>query len=138
MKPVLIDTNIWSTYLRRNAPEDLALRQDVEYLIREGVVQMIGPVRQEILSGIRDYKKYALLREYLSAFDVEMIVSSDYELAAKITNDCMAKGIAISAVDAVIVSMVHSRGWTIYTRDKDFDRYCRVIRYDRYVEGVAI
>ncbi|MCK9183486.1 MAG: hypothetical protein M0P13_11510 [Fibrobacteraceae bacterium] len=48
------------------------------------------------------------MREYFSAFDDEMIVSSDCELAAKITNDCMAKGIAIGAVDAVIVSMIHS------------------------------
>lgn len=44
MKPVLIDTNIWSTYLRRNAPDDYQLRFNLELLVQEGRVVFIGPI----------------------------------------------------------------------------------------------
>jgi predicted nucleic acid-binding protein len=134
MKPVLIDTNIWSTYLRRNAPEDYQLRFNLELLVQEGRVVFIGPIRQEVLSGIKDLKKFNLLKEYLSAFDDDVIYTHEYELAAKVTNDCIAKGIAISSIDAIIASVVHKKEWELYTRDKDFDRYIKVIKYDRYKE----
>ncbi len=134
MKPVLIDTNVWSTYLRRNTEEDKGLRYHVEELIKQGRVVFIGPIRQEVLSGIRDPKKFELLKEYLSAFDDEVIHTHEYELAAKLTNDCMSKGIAISAIDAIIAACVYSKGWEIYTRDKDFDRYAKCLKISKYKE----
>ena len=86
MKSVLIDTNIWSTYLRRKSEEDADLRYNVEELIKAGRVEFIGPIRQEVLSGIKDNNKFELLKEYLSAFDDEVIHTHEYEIAAKLTN----------------------------------------------------
>ncbi len=134
MKSVLIDTNIWSTYLRRKSEEDNELRYNVEELIKSGRVEFIGPIRQEVLSGIKDNKKFELLKEYLSAFDDEVIHTHEYEIAAKLTNDCISKGIAISAIDAIIAACVYSKGWELYTRDKDFDRYAKVIKINKYKE----
>jgi hypothetical protein len=55
---VLVDTPVWSLALRRK-PDDLNPRQrqlteTLAELIREGRVQLLGPVRQELLSGIRE------------------------------------------------------------------------------------
>ena len=134
MKSVLIDTNIWSTYLRRKSEEDADLRYNVEELIKSGRVEFIGPIRQEVLSGIKDNNKFELLKEYLSAFDDEVIHTHEYEIAAKLTNDCIAKGIAISAIDAIIAACINSKGWELYTRDKDFDRYAKVLKINKYKE----
>lgn len=134
MKPVLIDTNIWSTYLRRKSKEDNALCYNVEKLIKAGRVEIIGPIRQEVLSGIKDNKQFELLKDYLSAFDDEVIHTHEYEIAAKLTNSCIAKGIAISAIDAIIAACLYSKGWEIYTRDKDFNRYANLIKISKYKE----
>ena len=51
-------------------------------LIRSGRVIMIGPIRQEILSGISDLNTYAALRQKLEAFSDFEITTRDYETAA--------------------------------------------------------
>jgi hypothetical protein len=55
---------------------------------------IIGPIRQEILSGIKDEKKYLILKQYMEAFEDEKIETSDYENAALISNKCISKGFA--------------------------------------------
>ncbi len=64
---VLVDTPVWSLALRRR-PEHLStqeqqLTQALAELIREGRVQMLGPIRQELLSGIREEAQFRKLRE---------------------------------------------------------------------------
>jgi len=134
MKKVLVDTNIWSTVLRRNALVDKEIRKNLELLVDEGKVAIIGPIRQEILSGIKEDKKYHILKMHLSAFEDEMIITDDYENAAKISNNCIAKGIAVTAVDALIVAFAVRNGWEVYTKDKDFDRYSKIANLKKYIE----
>jgi hypothetical protein len=56
------NTCVWPLALRRRAgihqPEVLELRS----LIDEGRVAMIGPIRQELLSGIRTLESFERLR----------------------------------------------------------------------------
>jgi len=44
---------------------------------------IIGPIRQEILSGIRDEIKFNQLKEKLKYFQDEEIILEDYENAAE-------------------------------------------------------
>jgi len=50
---VLIDTCVWLSVLRRRDP-DTAATSLVTDLIVDGRALLIGPVLQEILSGVRD------------------------------------------------------------------------------------
>lgn len=50
---VIVDTSVWSLALRRDNQESTDTVQELRHLIRDHRVQMIGPIRQEILSGIR-------------------------------------------------------------------------------------
>jgi len=134
MSQVLIDTNIWSTFLRRKNSEDQKLRDNIEMLLKENRISLIGPIRQEILTRIRDDNKFLILKEYLEAFEDEQITTETYEKAAQIANDCLKRGIAISAVDATIVSVVVTNGFEIYTKDKDFMRYKTVVPFIEYQE----
>jgi len=51
---VLVDTSVWSLALRRKARRDHAMVDELAELIREGRVMMMGPIRQELLSGIKE------------------------------------------------------------------------------------
>ncbi len=51
---VLVDSSVWSLALRRREPEPTAMVRELRELIVEGRANLIGSVRQEILSGIRN------------------------------------------------------------------------------------
>jgi predicted nucleic acid-binding protein len=128
---VLVDTPVWSLALRRR-PEHLGaqeqqLTQALAELIREGRVQMLGPIRQELLSGIREEAQFRKLRDYLRAFQEHPLEVADYEEAARMNNRCRTRGIAGSAVNFLICAAAHRRGWAILTTDQDFQNYASVL-----------
>ncbi|MGA8013109.1 MAG: PIN domain-containing protein [Candidatus Acidiferrales bacterium] len=128
---VLIDTSVWSLALRRKAQSLSAAEKstvdELAELVREGRARIIGLIRQELLSGIKASAQYENLRATLASFPDEPIDASDYEAAAKASNDCRAKGIVVSVVDILICSIAMSRGWSIFTTDPDFMNYARVL-----------
>ncbi len=128
---VLVDTPVWSLALRRR-PEQLSddetqSTQVLSELIREGRVQVLGPIRQELLSGIREEAQFRKLRGYLRAFPEHPLEGEDYEEAAQMSNRCRTRGIAGSAVDFLLCAAAHRRNWAILTTDHDFQNYARVV-----------
>ena len=126
---VLVDTSVWSLALRR-APKSLnpaeqALRDELAELIREDRALLMGPVRQELLSGFGDDIQFQRLREYLHAFDDVPLETGDYEEAARANNLCRAAGVAGSSVDFLICAVAVARTWPIFTSDRDFIRYAK-------------
>jgi len=88
---------------------------------------VIGPIRQELLSGIRHVDQFERLQHRFRDFEDELLTTADYEFAAEINCKCRRLGISTSAVDAVICSVAHSRSWEIFTFDKDFARYTKAV-----------
>ena len=81
---VLVDTSIWSHGLRRRTGGDAASTAELASLVQDGRVAMIGPIRQELLSGIKERAHFERLREHLSAFpDTEILSDSDDSLEVK-------------------------------------------------------
>jgi predicted nucleic acid-binding protein len=76
---VLVDTSIWSLALRRAKEDSSAFKRELENLIADHRVVMIGPVRQELLSGIRSQSQFDTLKKRLYAFPDEPISAEDYE-----------------------------------------------------------
>ncbi len=97
---VLVDTSIWSLALRRKTkdlnPAERAAVAELTNLIQEGRARIIGLVRQELLSGIKTSSQYEKLRGVLRSFPDEPVDTSDYEAAAKVGNECRARGVAVS------------------------------------------
>ena len=133
---VLVDTPVWSLSLRRKAADlnarERLLTGTLAELIREGRVQMMGAIRQELLSGIREKERFDKLRNYLRPFSEPGIEIADYEEAANMHNLCRARGIAGSAIDFLICAVAQRRNWPIFTTDHDFDRYERVLGLSLY------
>jgi hypothetical protein len=129
---VLVDTSVWSLALRRRSrrlsAEEGLVRDELAELIREGRAQMIGPVRQEVLSGIRSPSQYERLRQDLRAFEDPRLGVEDYEEAALASNRCRAAGVSGSAIDFLICAVALRRNWSVFTVDKDFARYARHLR----------
>ncbi len=91
---VLVDTCVWSLALRRDASNrENPFIHELERLIQEARVQMIGPIRQEILSGIRSLTQFESLRNHLSAFPDLRLETPDYERAAEYFNIARGKGV---------------------------------------------
>jgi hypothetical protein len=128
---VLVDTPVWSLALRRRSQHLSEAEQNLTItlaeLIREGRAQMLGPIRQELLSGIREEAQFKKLRDYLRAFDEPALEVADYEEAARMNNQCRTRGIAGSAIDFLICAAAHRRGWAIFTTDQDFRNYASVL-----------
>ncbi len=91
----------------------------------EGRVRLLGPVRQEILSGIRFPEQFSRLQKQLRAFPDVAVETEDYEDAAEMSNACRTHGIIGSPIDFLLCSVAVRRGWTIYTADRDFERYAK-------------
>jgi len=96
------------------------LRETFLRLIREGQVQIIGPIRQEVLSGIRHESQFQRLQRELRAFDDVELVTEDYEEASRMFNLCQAKGVSGSHIDFLICAVAARRRWSIFTTDRDF------------------
>ena len=126
---VLVDTSIWSLVLRRRKEDLDALetRQAAKWekLIRNGQAVIIGPIRQEILSGIRSTEQFEVLRERLDSFDDLPILKDDYEEAARLFNRLRSRGITGSPIDLLICAVAGRLGVSIFTRDEDFSLFAR-------------
>jgi predicted nucleic acid-binding protein len=129
MKFILVDTSVWSMVFRKKQLEadEQKLMDYLISLIRKRYVIMIGPVRQEILSGISDNDKFIQLRDDLESFSDFEISTTDYETAAEFYNICRSKGIQGSHIDYLICSVAGNNNFSILTLDNDFQNYKKYI-----------
>ena len=123
-----MDTSIWSLALRRTrlpSEEDRFLIDELKELIDGVRVAMIGPIRQELLSGIPGQAQFNALKEKLRAFEDLLLSQTDYERAADFYNICRKSGIQGSQIDFLICSVGVGMEIPIFTSDKDFPIYAK-------------
>ena len=122
---ILIDTPIWSKALRRKkiTSDDKDIVDSLKYLIDEFMEAIIGPIRQELLSGISDENIFNALKEKMNGFNDFPIETTDYELAAEYSNICRRNGIQGSNTDFLICAVAVRNNFEIFTTDDDFNYY---------------
>lgn len=123
---VLVDTSVWSLALRRRAPGHESV-DELRRLIAHGRAAMIGPIRQEILSGLRDGAAFSRLRDHLRAFPDEPVEAVDYERAAEHFNTCRTAGVQGSNTDFLLCAVAERHAMPILTTDVDFTRYASLL-----------
>jgi len=126
---VLVDTTIWSFVFRKNnrSKDENFIELKLTELISESRIRMIGPIRQEILSGISLESSFLKLQKKLEPFDDLEINSSDYIRAAEMYNICRKKGIQGSHIDYLICAVSERYHLSIFTLDQDFSLYAKHI-----------
>jgi predicted nucleic acid-binding protein len=123
MGGVLVDTCVWSLALRGKSVVETAISEQLTQLIDENRVKIIGPIRQELLSGYTDKNSFEKLRQKLTYFPNEAVLDADYEAAAEYSNVCRANGIQGSHTDFLICAVSLRMKFDIFTTDKDFKYY---------------
>lgn len=121
---VLVDTCVWSQALRRTDNNNHHAHE-LRDIISDNRACIIGPVRQEILSGIRHKQHFQTLREHLSAFPDLLIKTIDYETAAEFSNLLRSNGVQGSIIDFLICAVANRYTLPIYTLDDDFKHFSK-------------
>lgn len=122
---VMVDTCVWSQVLRRKKASDEHIARELHELISEMRVQMVGPVRQELLSGVRLEKQFLNLRDHLRAFPDLLLSEEDFEMAAGFFNQCRSKGVQGSNTDFLLCALSVRHDLAIFTIDEDFKNYAK-------------
>jgi len=125
---VLVDTSVWSLALRRRAPSHAAV-DEFRRLVVSGRAAIVGPIRQEVLSGIRDAAAFDRLRDHLRAFPNVAVTIDDHEQAAAFFNTCRGKGVQGSNTDFLLCAVSANHHMPILTTDDDFARYARLLSF---------
>ena len=90
-------------------------------------MRIIGPIRQEILSGISSKNTYLSLKEKIEPFVDLEIDKNDYIRAAEMYNVCRKNGIQGSHTDFLICAIAERYHLSIFTLDQDFVHYKKYI-----------
>lgn len=136
---LIVDTCVWSLSLRRrdktkiNADERqmLALLRGA---IQDGRAVIMGPVRQEILSGIRDQAQFSKTERLLDPFPDEDVAADDYVEAARLFNLCRDHGVQCGPTDILICAVAARRHYSILTYDQGLKRCMEVLKTEALIE----
>jgi len=135
---VIIDTAVWSLALRRQRSSANAQKRELSELVREGRAIMLGPVRQELLSGVRGQEQFETLRGHLRAFPDVLLEAEDYEEAASFFKRCRSKGIQGSNTDFLICAAAVRRGLSILTTDADFTHFASTLPIELHTTRASV
>jgi predicted nucleic acid-binding protein len=129
---LLADTSVWSLALRRRPTaalsyEENRLKAALSEAISDGRVVMIGPIRQELLSGIKEQAHFEKLRTALEAFRDEAIDTRDYEEAARFYNLCRSHGVECGPADIMICAVAVRRKWSVLASDARLNECLKII-----------
>jgi hypothetical protein len=122
---VIVDTCVWSRFLRRDRPKRDSVAVEVERLVRADAVQLLGPIRQELLSGAQPKERFEQLKEYLRFYPNLPLDEEDDENAAHYYNLCRRQGIQGTGTDLLICAVAVRHDLRVFTTDTDFDLYAR-------------
>lgn len=137
---VLVDTCVWSLALRRRRTtllnaEERELVARLEEAVRDGNVVMIGPVRQEVLSGIKDEPQFLKTARLLEPFPDEEPHTGDFVEAARLFNLCRSQGVQCGPVDMLICAIAVTRRCLVLTNDRGLLRCVDVLKKSKLLSS---
>lgn len=124
---VLVDTSVWSQALRRGDTPGSYEAEELRHLIDAHLVDIIGPVRQELLSGVREQSQFERLEAGLAAFPDLPLLTEDYVTAANYFDLCCSRGIQGSNTDFLICAVAVRQDLAIFTTDGDFRQFSKCL-----------
>ena len=124
---LLVDTSVWSLALRRKntatlSLEEQKLKAELIRAITEGRVAILGLLRQEILSGIKEDAQFEKVKAALDPYLDEPVNTADHEFAARVYNECRSQGVEAGTVDILICAVALRRGWEVLSGDGGLNR----------------
>jgi predicted nucleic acid-binding protein len=125
---LFVDAPVWSLAFRRDHPPDAPpvthLREE---LVTGEAVTTTGIVLQELLQGIRGPKQRTRLLELFEPIAFVDPERRDHIRAVEVRNDCRRRGIQLSTIDALLVTLCLRYELTLLTTDADFDHAATIV-----------
>lgn len=130
---LLVDTSVWSLALRRKdaadlSPDEQKLKAELTQTIQDGRVAMIGMIRQELLSGIKEQAQFEKVKSALAPFVDERIDTADHEHTARLYNECRNQGFEVGPVDMLICAVAIRRKWQVLSNDSGLNHCLAVTK----------
>jgi predicted nucleic acid-binding protein len=130
---LLVDTSVWSFALRRKkiaslSPNEQKLKAELVQAIQDGRIAMLGLLRQELLSGIKEKAQFDKVKAALDPYLDEPINSADHEYAAGVYNGCRNQGVEAGTIDILICAVAARRGWEVPSCDSGLNRCLAVTK----------
>jgi predicted nucleic acid-binding protein len=130
---LLVDTSVWSLALGRQDAASLStdeqkLKAELVRAIHDGRVAMLGLIRQELLSGIKEQAQFDKVKAALDPYLDEPINTADHEYAARIYNEYRIQGVEAGTVDILICALAVRRGWEVLSGDGGLSRCLAVAK----------
>ena len=130
---VIVDTCVWSLALRRRdtsrlSADDQQMVMRLIEAIQDRRAAIIGPIRQEILSGIRNRTQFAETERTLDSFRDDEVASADYVQAALLNNLCQDHGVQCGPVDILICAVAARNQYGILTSDQALRRCIELLQ----------
>lgn len=130
---LLVNTSVWSLALRREDagslnPDEQKLKAELIQAIQDGRVAMLGLIRQELLSVIKEKAQFDKVKAALDSYLDEPINTADHEYAARIYNECRNEGVEAGTVDILICALAARRSWEVLSGDGSLNRCLAVAR----------
>ena len=116
------------------AQGDLEMIAQLREAIREGRVVIIGPIRQEIFSGIRNKAQSAKTQALFEPYLDEEIEAEDFVEAARLFNDCRDHGVECGPVDILICAVAVRMHYDILTYDQGLKRCIKLLRTEGLIQ----
>jgi predicted nucleic acid-binding protein len=99
---------------------------------------MIGPVRQELLTGARPAERFEQLKKYLRFYPNLRLDEEDDERAADYYNHLRKQGVQGTGTDLLICSVSVRHEMKIFTTDTDFVGFTRHIPIKLHRAGMRV
>ncbi len=96
-------------------------------MVRRDAVHLLGPIRQELLSGAQPDQRFEQLKEYLRFFPNLPLDEEDDETAASFYNRLRNRGLQAAGTDLLICAVAVRLGLKVFTTDMDFVHYAKHI-----------
>ena len=117
---ILVDTSVWSLFLRRDGAEGAHIRR-LHFALQSGEeIFTTGLILQELLQGFSGPKNRSVIIDFFR--DLPLIAPSrgDHLEAAELRNKARRGGIQVATIDALIAQLAIRHRLLLLTNDTDF------------------
>jgi predicted nucleic acid-binding protein len=123
---LLVDTSVWSLFLRRDRPADVPEVDALIHALETGDrILCTGLILQELLQGFSGPKSRRQIIERFAAFPLLNPDREDHIAAAELRNLCRTRGVQAGTIDALLAQLCIRHELTILTTDVDFEHIAK-------------
>ena len=116
---VIVDTSVWiQAFTARSTAE----HKELDGLLNQNQVVMVGPVLAEILQGARSLEEFNRLRVRLAALPYAAATRETWDQSGALSYQLRQHGNPVGLVDLLISALALEHDHQLYTLDNHFHR----------------